>query len=191
MSDTGRGSRNEMPWSSFIDQIRVFCPRANSFTANSGTKAALPPKGRSSTANSGIKVAVLLGMNRCHSFPLLFAPHSLLSIWTDLKRSEKIPVAPAWRCWKWIWLTGPYGLRRNSPQRLNTSSIKSFWPDQRSGNPNHPRSVNSKDAGQPRLTDHHRNAWNEVKRNDWDECGEIVEWSLVAGKRMKPPEKPT
>ena len=35
------------------------------------------PKGRSSTANSGTKVAVLLGMNRCGSFSLLSAPHSL------------------------------------------------------------------------------------------------------------------
>ena len=42
-----------------------------SFTANSGTKAAVLHKGRSSTANSGTKVAVLLGMHRCGSFPLL------------------------------------------------------------------------------------------------------------------------
>ena len=38
---------------------------------------AVLPKGRSSAANSGSKVAVLLGMNRCGSFPLLFAFHSL------------------------------------------------------------------------------------------------------------------
>ena len=38
------------------------------------------PKGRSFTANSGTKVAVLLGMNRYSSFPLLSAPHSLFSI---------------------------------------------------------------------------------------------------------------
>ena len=73
------------------------------------------PEGRSSTANSGIKVAVSLGMNRWDSFPLLSAPHSLLSIWTDLKRSEKIPAAPYWRWGEWIWLTGPSGLNRNSP----------------------------------------------------------------------------
>ena len=48
-----------------------------SFTANSGTKAAILPKGRSSIANSGTYVAVLLGMNRCGSFPLLSAHHSL------------------------------------------------------------------------------------------------------------------
>ena len=38
-----------------------------------------------------------LGFNRCGSFPLLSAPHSLFSIWTDLKRSEKIPGAPTRR----------------------------------------------------------------------------------------------
>ena len=64
-------------------------PKGRSFTAISGTKAAVLPKGRSSTANSGTKVAVLLGMNRCGSFPLLFAPYSLFSIWTDLKRSQE------------------------------------------------------------------------------------------------------
>ena len=76
-------------------------PKGRSFTANSGTK------GRSSAANSGIKVAVLLGMNRCSNFPLLSAPHSLFSIWTDFKRSEKIPGALTWKWWEWIWLTGP------------------------------------------------------------------------------------
>ena len=64
-------------------------PKGRSFTANSGTTAAVLPKGRSSTANSGTKVAVLLGINRYGSFLLLSAPHSLISILTDLKRSEK------------------------------------------------------------------------------------------------------
>ena len=84
--------------------------------ANSGTKAAILPKGRSPTANSGTKLAVLLRINRCDSFPLLSAAHSLFSIWTDLWRSEKIPGAWAWRWGEWIWLTGPSGLHRNSPQ---------------------------------------------------------------------------
>ena len=52
-------------------------PKGTSFTANSGTKAAILPK------------AVLLGMNRCGSFPLFSAPHSLFSNWTNLKRSER------------------------------------------------------------------------------------------------------
>ena len=55
-------------------------PKGRSFSANSGTKAAILPKVRSSIANSGTKAAVLLGMNRCGSFPLLSAPHSHFSI---------------------------------------------------------------------------------------------------------------
>ena len=95
-------------------------------TANAGTKVAVLLKGRSSTANSGTKVAVLLGMNRCGSFPFLSEPHSLFSIWTDLKRFEKIPGAPAWRLGEWICLTRLSGLHRNSPQGLNISSIRVF-----------------------------------------------------------------
>ena len=51
--------------------------------------------------------------SRC--FPLSL---SLFSIWTDLKRSENIPGTPAWRWGQWIWLTGPSGFHRNSPQIL-------------------------------------------------------------------------
>ena len=79
-------------------------PNGRSFTANSDTKAAVLPKGRSSTVKSGTKVAVLLG---CCSFPLLSAHHSLFSIWTDFKRSEKFPGAPVWRWGEWICLLGP------------------------------------------------------------------------------------
>ena len=89
-------------------------PKGRSFTENSGTKAAVMPKGRSSTANSGTKVTVLRRMNSCGSFPLLSAPQSLVSIWTDLKRSEKIPGAPASRWGEWIWITGSFGLHQNS-----------------------------------------------------------------------------
>ena len=53
-------------------------------------------------------------MNRCGSFPLLSAPHSLFSISTDLKISEKIPGEPMRRWGVWILLTGPSGLHRNS-----------------------------------------------------------------------------
>ena len=55
-------------------------PKDRSLIANSGTKVAVLPKGRSSTTNSGTKVAVLLVMNRCSSFPFLFAPQSLFNI---------------------------------------------------------------------------------------------------------------
>ena len=65
-------------------------------------------------------------MNRCGSFPLHSVPHSLFSIWTNIKRSVKIPGALAWRWVEWIWLTGPSGLHRNSQQGLNISSIRVF-----------------------------------------------------------------
>ena len=112
-------------------------PKGRFFTANSGTKAAVLPKGRSSAANSETRFAVLLVMNRCGSLPLLSAYHSLFSIWTDFKRSEKVPSALTWRWGEWIWLTEPSGLHRNSPKGL-ISAPSGFCPDQRSGNPNYP-----------------------------------------------------
>ena len=54
-------------------------PRGRSFSANSGTKARVLSQVRSSTANSRTKAAVLLELNRCGSFPFLYAPHSLFS----------------------------------------------------------------------------------------------------------------
>ena len=62
-------------------------------------------EGRSSTANSGTKAVVLPEIDRCGSFPLLSVPHSLFSIRTVLKISEKIPGAPTWRWGEEIWLT--------------------------------------------------------------------------------------
>ena len=64
-------------------------------------------------------------MNRCGSFPLLSAPHSLFSIWTDVKRSENIPGAPTWRGGEWIWLSELSGPHRNSTQGLNSLSVLS------------------------------------------------------------------
>ena len=87
-------------------------------------QVAVVSEDRPSTANSGTKVAILLGINRYSSFPLLFVPHCLFSIWTYLKRFEKISGAPTWRWGEWIWLTGPSGFHRNSPQGLNISSIR-------------------------------------------------------------------
>ena len=98
--------------------IMSVLPKGRSFNAKSRTKAAVLMKGRSSTANSRTQAAVLLRMDRYGSFPLFSAPHSLFRNWTDLKRSEKIPGAPTWRWGEWIWLTGPSGLHRNSPQGL-------------------------------------------------------------------------
>ena len=97
-----------------------------SFTANSGTRTEVLPKGRSSTAKPRNQGYSLLGMNRRDSFPLFSAPNSLFSIWTDFKRSEKIPGASAWRWGEWIWPPEPSGLYRNSSQGLNISSIRVF-----------------------------------------------------------------
>ena len=95
----------------------------NCMRRNQGCSSA---EGRSSTANSGAKVPVLLGMNRCVSFSFFSVHHSLFNIRTDLKRFEKIPGATTWRWGEWIWLNGPSGLHRNSPQGLNISSIMVF-----------------------------------------------------------------
>ena len=117
-----------------ISIIRVSCPRTGL-----SLQTHIPRLQWSSSANLGTKVAVLLGMNRCGSIPLLFASRSLCSIWTDLKRCEKIPWALPWRWVEWIWLTGPSELHWNSLQELNNSSIRVFLKaDQRSGNPNQP-----------------------------------------------------
>ena len=56
----------------------------------------------------------------------LTAPHSPFRIWTEPKRSEKIPGAPVRRWGEWIWLTESSGLYRNSRQVLNISFIKVF-----------------------------------------------------------------
>ena len=53
---------------------RCFLPKDRSFTANARTKTAVLFEG-SPIVNSGIKAAVLLGINRCGSFPLFSAPH--------------------------------------------------------------------------------------------------------------------
>ena len=68
------------PWAEhwwYMYMIISLMPKGRSFTANSETKAAILPKGRYSILNSGTYVEVLLGMNRCGSFPLLSSPHSL------------------------------------------------------------------------------------------------------------------
>ena len=108
----------------FINIIRVFCQRALHCKRRNLVYSSA--EGRSSTANSGTKAAVLPGMNGCGSFPLLSTLHSLFSIWTELKRYEKIRGAPMRRWGEWIWITGPSGIHRNSPQGLNISYIRVF-----------------------------------------------------------------
>ena len=48
----------------YVIMIMSILPKGRSFTANSGTKAAVLLKGRSSTAISGTQAAVLLGIYR-------------------------------------------------------------------------------------------------------------------------------
>ena len=118
--------------------FRVFCSRAGlslqtqTPRLQSCPKAGLPPQ------TSGTKVVVLLGMNRCGSFPFLSYPTlSLASEQTlkDLKRSQRhhdevrrVDLA------NWAL--------RTSPPKFTTGvedqSHLGFWPEQRSGNPNHP-----------------------------------------------------
>ena len=83
-------------------------------------------------------------MNRCGSFPLLSAPHSLFSIWTVLERSEKIPGAPAWRCREWICLTWPSGPKFTTGVKYQFN--QGFWPDHRYGNPNDPSTIHRQDG---------------------------------------------
>ena len=101
-------------------------PKGRSFIANSALRLQLCPKAGLPFQTQEPRLYVLLGMNRCGSFPLLSAPHFLFCIWTNLKRSEKIPGSPTRRWGEWIWLTGPSGLHRNSPQGLSISSIRVF-----------------------------------------------------------------
>ena len=97
-------------------------PRAGLSLQNSGTKAAVLTKRRPSTANSGIKVAVLLGMNRCGSFPHLALSLASEQILKDLKRSQ------GYQCGGEESGFGNWALR-TSPKftkELNISSIKVF-----------------------------------------------------------------
>ena len=97
-------------------------PKCRSFNASAAVlpKAGLPPQTQEP------KLEFYQRLNRHGSFPLLSSPHSLFSIWANLKRSEKTPGAPNWWWGEWIWLTGPFGLHRNSPQVLNIKSIRDF-----------------------------------------------------------------
>ena len=87
----------------------------------SSPKAGLPPQTQEP------RLQFYQRLDKFDSFPLLFVPHSLFSIWTELKRFEMIPEAPTWRWGECIWLTGPSGLHWNSPQGLNHIIIRKTW----------------------------------------------------------------
>ena len=132
--------------------IKVFCPRSGPslqtqeprlqfylrqvFHHNLRKQGCSSAEGRSSNTNSKTKAAILPGMNRCGSFPLLSAPHSLSSIWTDLERSQNILGEPTWRVMRvdlvnWALRTSP-----KFTTGVKYQFHQDFWPDQRSGNPN-------------------------------------------------------
>ena len=105
--------------------IRVFCPRAGLSLQTQAPRLQFCPKAGlpSHTQEPTLQFYYL---NMCGSFPLLSAPQTHFSICTDLKRSENIPGAPAWRWAQWIWLSGLSGLHQSWPHGFNISSIRVF-----------------------------------------------------------------
>ena len=101
-------------------------PKGRSFTANFRHEGYSSPQRQVFHCKLRNQGCNFTRDNRCGNVSLLSAPHSLFSIWTYLKRSEKILGAPAWRWGEWIWLTGPSGLHLNSPQGFNISSSRVF-----------------------------------------------------------------
>ena len=109
----------------YIIIMRVFYPSAGTFLQTQEPRPQYCLKPGLPLQTQEPRLQFYYGwMDRCGSFPLLSAPHSLFSIWT--KRSERIPGAPTRRGGEWIWLTAPSGLHRNSPPRLNIRSIRVF-----------------------------------------------------------------
>ena len=90
--------------------------------------------------SSQTQVAVLLGMNRCGSFPFLSAHHSLFSIWTDLNiwKDPRGVIVEVRRVDLANWTL------RTSPKftaEVRYQFHQDFSPDQRSGSPNHPSPI--------------------------------------------------
>ena len=126
--------RNHLARDYYYYDHRTVLPKGRSFTANSGTKAAVLSKGRSFTTNSRTQVAVLLRMDRCGSFLLLSTPLSLsLASEQTLKDPRGISVKV-----RRVDLVNC--ALRTSPKftiGVKYQFHQGFWPGQRSGNPNH------------------------------------------------------
>ena len=71
----------------------MLCPRAGLSLLTQVPRLQFCPKAGLHTANSGTKVAVLLGMNRCGSFLLLFA-HTIVVFKNILASRLKSPASP-------------------------------------------------------------------------------------------------
>ena len=107
--------------------------KSRSFTANAGTKVAVLPKAgfHCKLRNQGCSFTR-------DNFPLLSAPHSLFSIWTDLKISQNIPGGTSVEARRvdlanWALRTSP-----KFTTGVKYQFHQGFWSDQRFGNPNHP-----------------------------------------------------
>ena len=107
----------------------LFCPRAGPSLQTQAPRLQFCPKAGLPLQTQESRLQFYYGWigavaSRCFPYPTLSL--SLFIIWTILKRSEKIAGALMRRRGEWIWLTGPSGLHRNSPQGLNISSIRVF-----------------------------------------------------------------
>ena len=72
----------------YIIIIMSVQPKGRSFTASGETYAAVLPKAGLPPLTQEPRLQLYQGFNMCGSFSLLSAPHSLFSIWIDLKRSQ-------------------------------------------------------------------------------------------------------
>ena len=93
---------NLRPHDIYISPSSVFCPRSGPSLQTQTPRLQFCPKAGLPLQTREPRLQFYQGLNRCGSFPLLSTPHFLFSIWTDLKRSENIPVAPTWRWREWI-----------------------------------------------------------------------------------------
>ena len=109
-------------------------PKGRCINARTGTYAAVLPKADLPPHARELRLLVYQGVDRCGSFPLLSAPHSLFSIWTDLQISQghnvvvrRVDLA------NWALRTSPKFITE-----VKYQFHRRFWPDRKSGNHNHP-----------------------------------------------------
>ena len=115
----------------------MFCPRTGPSLQTQAPRLQFCPKSGLPLQTPEPRFAVLLGLNRCGSFPLLSAPHSLFSIWTNLKRSQGHQRGGEESLANWALRTSP-----KFTTGVKYQFHQGFWPHQSSGNPNHPSPPN-------------------------------------------------
>ena len=167
-----------MPTDYTLRTIRVMDEISSSSTSSSECSVQgyvlhckLRNQGRSSAQRQafhrklGTQVAVLLWIDRCGSFPLLSAPHSLFSIWTDHKKYWEDPRGTNVEV-RIVDLAN-WGLRTSSKFTTGFLTISEIRKSQSAYAP----------------------GWNIMKGNERGECGEIVLWNLCKGKTGETPRK--